>query len=250
MPKPDDDRREDGQQGRGGQLPLGGGGADGDDPPVFGLLGVVHDPGVLAELAPHLLDHGAGRAADGPDGQRREEEGDRAADEQADEDGRVGHVDLSLDVVNSLAARGVQAGAAADGLDERGEQGHRGDDRRADGHPLGDRLGGVAHRVEADHDPLGLAGELAGHLGDAGGVVRHRAEAVLGDHHAGGGQQADAGEGHQVEGQLDVAVTQADGHHDGHDDGDDGPHRGLEADGDAGQHGGGRARCGPTRRSP
>ena len=43
MPKPDDDRGEDGEQRRRGQLALGGRGADGDDPAVLGLLGVVHD---------------------------------------------------------------------------------------------------------------------------------------------------------------------------------------------------------------
>ena len=90
----DDDRGQDGQQGRRGQLALGRRRADADDPPVLGLLGVVHDARVLAELAAHLEHDGAGRAADGPDGQRREEEGDRPADEQADEGRRVGHVDL------------------------------------------------------------------------------------------------------------------------------------------------------------
>ena len=39
-----------------------------DDPAVLGLLGAVHDPGVLAELASHLLDDRAGGAADGADG--------------------------------------------------------------------------------------------------------------------------------------------------------------------------------------
>ena len=101
----------------------------------------------------------------------------------------------------------------------------------ADGHTLGHRLGGVAHGVEADHDPLRLTGELAGHLGDTGGVVGHRAEAVLGDDHAGGGQQPDAGQGHQVQGELDVPAAEPDGDGDGQDDGDDGPHRRLEARG-------------------
>ena len=139
---------------------LGRRGADGDDPAVLGLLGVVHDPGMLAELAPYLEHDGAGRTADGPDGQRREEEGDRAPDEQPDEGGRVGHVDLD-DREQLLPGRMQTRYLIADGLDERGEEGHRGDDGGADGHALGDGLGGVAHGVEADHDPLGLAGELA-----------------------------------------------------------------------------------------
>ena len=114
---------------------------------------------------------------------------------------------------------------------KRGEQRHRGDDRRADGEALGDGLGGVAHRVEAHHDPLGLAVELAGHLGDAGGVVGHRAEGVLGHDDAGGGQHAHAGEGDQVERELQVAAAEADGDAEGDGDGDDGVDRGLEAGG-------------------
>ena len=62
----DDDRGQHGQQGRRGQLPQRGGGADVDDPPVVGLLGVVHDPGVLPELAAHLLDHRARRCGRRP----------------------------------------------------------------------------------------------------------------------------------------------------------------------------------------
>ena len=69
-----------------------------------------------------------------------------------------------------------------------------------------------------------------------GRVVRDRAEAVFGHDHAGRGQQPDTGEGHQVEGELDVAVAQPDGHADGDGDGDDRPHRRLEADGDTGEH--------------
>ncbi len=87
----------------------------------------------------------------------------------------------------------------ADGLDERGEQGDRGDDRRADRDSLGDRLGGVAYGVEAHHDPLGLARELTGHLGDPGRVVRYRAEGVLRDDHPRRGKHADTHQGHQVE---------------------------------------------------
>ena len=82
---------------------------------------------------------------------------------------------------------------------KRGEQRHRGDDRRADGEALGDGLGGVTDGVEAHHDALGLAVELAGHLGDTGGVVGHRTERVLGDDHAGGCEHAHAGERDEVE---------------------------------------------------
>ena len=120
----DDDRGQDGEQRRGGQLALGGRGADADDPPVLGLLGVVHDARVLAELAAHLEHDGAGRATDGPDGQRREQEGDRATDEQADERRRVGHVDLNDR--EQLGSRRVQARKlVADRLNEGGKERNR-----------------------------------------------------------------------------------------------------------------------------
>ena len=114
----DHDRRQHGQQRRGGQLALGGRGADVDDPAVLGPLGVVHDPGVLPELAAHLLDDGAGRAADGPDGQGREEEGDRAADQQPDEGLRVGHVD---DRVRHAGEQGVAGRPPSDALGVLGD---------------------------------------------------------------------------------------------------------------------------------
>ena len=125
---------------------------------------------------------------------------------------RVGHVDLGEDVVEQRVAGDAleRVELAADRLDVRGEQRDRRDDRGADGEALGDGLGGVAHRVEAHHDPLGLALELARHLGDAGRVVGDRAEGVLGDDDAGGGEHAHAGEGDHVEGELDVAVAEPD----------------------------------------
>ena len=93
-----------------------------------------------------------------------------------------------LQLVDALDREDLAGG----GLDEAGEQRDRGDDRGADGEALGDGLGGVADGVEADHDPLGLAVELAAHLGDAGGVVADRAERVLGHDDAGGGEHAHA----------------------------------------------------------
>ena len=125
-----------------------------------------------------------------------------------------------------------------------GEQRHGGDDGRADGEALGDGLGGVADRVEAHHDPLGLAAELARHLGDAGGVVGHRTERVLGDDDAGGGEHAHAGEGHQVEGELDVAVAERDRDAERGGDRDDRVDGGLEARADAREHRGGGAGAG------
>ena len=65
--------------------------------PYSGFSVPVHDPGVVAELAAHLLDDRAGGAADGVDGEAGEEE--RAPQppmQQADEHVRVGDVDRRM----------------------------------------------------------------------------------------------------------------------------------------------------------
>ena len=95
MPKPMIDRREHGEQRRRGQLAQRGGGADVDDRAVVGLLRAGHDLAV-GELAADLLHDDAGGAADGADGERREQERHGAADQQADEDLRLGDVDGEL----------------------------------------------------------------------------------------------------------------------------------------------------------
>ena len=59
----DGDRRQGGEQARGRELAQRVAGADVDDPAVLRLLGAVHDPGVLAELAAHLEDDRARRPA-------------------------------------------------------------------------------------------------------------------------------------------------------------------------------------------
>ena len=118
-------------------------------------------------------------------------------------------------------------------LDVGGEQRDGRDDRRADGEALGDGLRGVADGVEAHHDPLGLAVELARHLRDARRVVGDGAEGVLRDDDSGRGQHAHTGERDQVERELQVAVPEHDSDADGRRDGDDRPDRRLEPGADA-----------------
>ena len=65
-----------------------------------------------------------------------------------------------------LGERGTQ------GVDVRAEQAGRGQHRGGDGHALGDRLGGVADRVELGEDARTVLVDVAGHLRDALGVVR------------------------------------------------------------------------------
>ena len=88
-------------------------------------------------------------------------------------------------------------------LDERGthrigvgpEQRGRREYGCRDGDALGDRLGGVAHRVQLGEDLRAVAVDIARHLGDALRVVRYRAERVHRDDDADRRQQAGPGDG-------------------------------------------------------
>ena len=65
-------------------------GDDVDRAAVLGPLGALHDPGVLAELAAHLLDDLAADAADRLHRERGEQERHQAADEEPGDHPRVG----------------------------------------------------------------------------------------------------------------------------------------------------------------
>ena len=56
------DRGQHGEDARRDQLAQRVAGDDVDDLAVLGTTGALHDPGDLAELAAHLVDHGAGGA--------------------------------------------------------------------------------------------------------------------------------------------------------------------------------------------
>ena len=81
----DDHREDDRDQRRDDHLALRGAGDDVDALAVVRLLGALHDPRLLAELAAHLLDHGAAGAADRLHRERGEQADHHAADDQADQ---------------------------------------------------------------------------------------------------------------------------------------------------------------------
>ena len=117
------------------------------------------------------------------------------------------------------------------GAEQRGRGQHRGRDRDA----LGDRLGGVADRVELGEDLRALAVDVAGHLRDALGVVGDGAEGVHRDDHADGGEQAAAGQGDREQrDRHDARAEQERAEHRGADD-QGGEDRRLEADREAGE---------------
>ena len=178
----DDDRDQRGQD----HLPLGRGGHDRHRVAVVRLLGPVHDPGLLAELLSHLLDHLAAGAADGLDRQRREQVDHDPADQEADQDLGRREVEQGVEV--------EPGGRLLEQLDlERREQHQRGQRRGADRVALRDRLGRVADRVERVGDVADVLGQL-GHLGDAARVVGDRPERVEGDDQAGQRELGDDGD--------------------------------------------------------
>src|ERR687883_568764 len=86
---PDDDREGDRHERGQEHAPDRRAGHDRDRAPVLGPRRPLHDPRVLAELAPHLLHHLAAHAPDGHHRERREEERHQAADEEARDHPRV-----------------------------------------------------------------------------------------------------------------------------------------------------------------
>ena len=129
----------------------------------------------------------------------------------------------------------------SDGVGVGTEQRRRGQNRGGDGDALGDGLRGVADRVQVGEDPSAVLVDVTGHLGDALGVVRDRAERVHRDDDADGGQQAGAGERDGEQRQDDRATAQQEGAvHTGADD-QGRVDRGLEADRDTREDDGGRA---------
>ena len=188
MTKYEHDRRQHRQERGHDHLLDGGPGQHVDGAGVVRPVRALHDAAVLAELAAHLLDDGAGGAPDRRHGDAAEEVGDEAAEQEADDDVGVRQREVDGDAPEVLV--GGRAGAVRLGDEEvevRGvgrKQHQRAEARRADGVALGHRLGGVADRVER----VGRLAHLLrqpGHLGDAAGIVGHRPEGVERDDEAG-----------------------------------------------------------------
>ncbi len=242
----DDDGRNHGQHGQIDQVALGGDGRDGDGARVVRLPCAFQDAGD-AELAADFIHHLPRSTADGANCQRGEHPRQRPAQQHTDEDERRRHADA---IGQRLRVNQRHVG------DERTEERHGGDDRRADGDPLGDGLGRVAHRVQVGHDFAGFWLQ-SGHFADAVGVVRDRPERVHGHVVARQRQHADAGHGDAVEdeGELDElgreasgdkllgrdAVKDEDNGHDGGGDDEDRPDGRLIARRQTGEDGSGRA---------
>ena len=169
--------------------------------PYSGFVVPSMIPGMLAELAAHLEDDGARRPGHRVDRQSGEEEHDGGTDDDPDERRRAD--DQALGVRDVLVAdRSARVSPAASEGARRhlprvvvGAEQRRGrEDGGGDGDALGDGLGRVADRVELGEDLGARAVDVAGHLRDALGVVRDRAEGVHGDDDADRGQQAGAGD--------------------------------------------------------
>mmetsp|Transcript_103609 Transcript_103609/g.298393 ORF Transcript_103609/g.298393 Transcript_103609/m.298393 type:complete len:434 (+) Transcript_103609:257-1558(+) len=149
-------------------------------------VGVLH----FAELPADLVDHLGGGLAHGHHRQGGEEEGQHGAEQAAGEENRVRDVETQRRAVRGLLLEG-------------GEQRERGEHRGANGEALAHGGGGVAEGVQGVCLRSDL-GAKTGHLGEAAGVVRHRAIGVRGQ---GDGQRAK--HAHRCEGDAVLAELAA-----------------------------------------
>ena len=182
---------------------------------IIGIGLALHQARDLTELTAHLQHHALGRAAHRVHGQGGEHEGQAGADEQAHQH------------------HGVHQGEVLEGhirahfldlLDVGGHQSQSGQGGGADGEALAGGGSGVAQGVQCVC-ALAHLGLQAGHLGDAAGIISHRAVGVGGQGDAQSGQhthgrqrdtvQAHAGAGRaaaEEEGQQDAHRHDDDGH--------------------------------------
>src|SRR5674476_431406 len=158
------DRGEEGEQAGGHELPERVPGADVNDPAVLRPHLAGHDPRHLPELAPHLEHDRPGGARHGVDRQAGEQEDGRRPEDHTHQGDRRDHL---VGDHRQGGPGGVDRVAQShDGLPHRigvrPEERRRGEHRRRDRDPLGDRLGGVAHRIQVG-EHLGAGGvDVAG----------------------------------------------------------------------------------------
>ncbi len=205
-----DDGGEDDEAAGRNHLLEGGVGGDGDALLVVGLLGTVHDAGLLSELSSDLLDHGLGGLTDGLHGHGGEPVGKHGANQETSEG----------DGLEDIDASDVAAG------DEGAEQGEGDEGGGANSEALADGGGGVTGGVEG----IGLSadgGGETGHFGDTSGVIGDRTVAIDGEGAGEGGEHAEGGEGDAVH------IGEPEGEEDGDGEGDDGDDVGEVAEGEA-----------------
>ena len=191
-------RGQDGDGRQGDQLFLRGACGDAHDMGIVRLDRAFHDPRD-AELAAHFFHHLAGRAADGADGKRAEQPGQRPAQQQADE--TPSYPATLIPVITGSAELRLDPAYICD---ERSEQADRGNHSGGDGNALGNGFGGVAHGIQVGHDLAGFKSIfilhiVPGHLADAIGVIRDRPVEVHGHIVAGVAEHADADHGHRIQ---------------------------------------------------
>ena len=179
-------------------------------------------------MATDLLNHFHGRITHCGHGDGRDEEGNQAANEQANQ--HLGVADVQGEASCPSAGPGVLYR-----LHERRDDGEGSEGRSANGEAFTNRRGGVAELVEGVGDLPRTFSEAA-HLRDASGVIGYGTVGVDGHGDADGGQHAQGCDTHAVEsGKLGGGEDDgADGQH--------GNHHGLHAHGEARDHYRSRAR--------
>ncbi len=155
-------------------------------------------PRNFAELTTNLINHLPRSTTDRSHGHGTDQEGQHAADEQADHH-------LGFDQVDACQANGSGVG---------GEQSQSRQSRRADGKTLADGGGGVADGIQTVSNLTNIGAQSA-HLGDAACVVGNGAVGVNGHGDADSSQHANSGDTDTV--QTSEVVSDKDAHADDQD---------------------------------
>ena len=176
---------------------------NGDAALVVGLLGVVHDTGVLLELLTDLEDHLVGGLTDRLHGHGREPVGEHGTDDQTSE----GHGGQNVDGVN------VSTG------DEGSEQGEGDQSSGTNGETLTNSSGGVTGGIESVSLHTDRLGESA-HLSNTSSVIGDGTVGINGETSGQSGQHTEGSKGNSVHvGELEGDVDgDSEGEH-GDDDG-------------------------------
>ncbi len=146
-------------------------------------------------MAAHFIHHQVRTSGHGPQRVGREEEGQRPAQQEADDAIEAGDRDPT---VQQLSHRHVGEGQHQRIGHEGEKEGRRSHNRRGNCDLFGNGLGGIAHRIQLCQQCPGFL-PRARHLTDAGRVVGNGAIGIHGNVVAGVRKHTNAYHGHTVE---------------------------------------------------
>ena len=187
---------------------------------VVRLLSAGHDATVCKLVTYFLYNHTCG-AANGANGKCREEECNRATDEETNESLHVGNVDLRFnsfehvatfktlaDEIGGLAVERKVSFAVTKSkftsncFNVRRKECHSCNHCRTNRKTLCNGFCCVSNSIEAHHDAFWFTMELAAHFSNTCGIVRNRTESIFRNDDASGGKHSHATQSNKVKREL------------------------------------------------